>query len=718
MNPSRFNVTWDTPSETSAGSLPLGNGEIGVNVWLDSDGTVKLYLAKTDAWDEHGRLIKVGRAVATLTPNAFREKALTTLDLEHGEVLVRGGGTELTVFVDANRPVVWLEARGGSPLSLDVVRDAWRDAPRHLPDQELHCVDVWQHPPVASADRIVSRDGRQVWFHRNDDSVWKAILCHQGLGDFAGRECDPLLSHTFGASVFTVGSNDPCSVRTGIAIHSGRFADLEEWLEQLDGLVREACAADWDLLRREHRKWWKSFWERSHIEVTSTHTPRETDRVTAAYTHHRYLLGCSGRGQFPIKFNGSLFTADWGVTGNFQQRPEHTFDADYRRWGGAYWFQNTRLCYWPMLAAGDYECMQPLFQMYAKTLPLAEERSRLWFGHEGAFFPETMLFFGAFLSGDYGLNREGKALRDVENAWIGLQRCAILELLTLGLDYFDHTGDRAFLQSPLLDLARAGVRFYSQHYPRDAAGRLLLQPAQVLEAFWNARNPTPDLAGLHHVLPRLLALPGLEPGDRRLFQELYEILPEVPIGRLDEKPVILAAEELVDPTPRNSENPELYAVFPYRLFNRTRGLETGRWTFENRTYQETLGWRQDAIQAACLGLAATARALVLKNASTRSPFARFPGFFGPNIDWVPDFDHGGVTMIALQMMLLQTDGDKILLFPAWPSDWDVDFRLHAPKGTVVRARLQNGKLEELEITPPERARDVVNYLGSSAPAFS
>ena len=41
-------------------------------------------------------------------------------------------------------------------------------------------------------------------------------------------------------------------------------------------------------------------------------------------------------------------------------------------------------------------------------------------------------------------------------------------------------------------------------------------------------------------------------------------------------------------------------------------------------------------------------------------------------------------MIGLQEMLLQTDG-KNLLFPAWPKDQDVHFKLHAPYNTTVEA---------------------------------
>ena len=44
-------LVWDSPSLGSAGSMPIGNGDIGLNVWAEADGTIRTYIAKTDAWD-------------------------------------------------------------------------------------------------------------------------------------------------------------------------------------------------------------------------------------------------------------------------------------------------------------------------------------------------------------------------------------------------------------------------------------------------------------------------------------------------------------------------------------------------------------------------------------------------------------------------------------------------------------------------------------------
>jgi len=40
-------------------------------------------------------------------------------------------------------------------------------------------------------------------------------------------------------------------------------------------------------------------------------------------------------------------------------------------------------------------------------------------------------------------------------------------------------------------------------------------------------------------------------------------------------------------------------------------------------------------------------------------------------------------------------------------DWDVDFKLHAPKRTTVEARVRSGKVVELRVEPSDREEDVV-----------
>jgi hypothetical protein len=63
-------------------------------------------------------------------------------------------------------------------------------------------------------------------------------------------------------------------------------------------------------------------------------------------------------------------------------------------------------------------------------------------------------------------------------------------------------------------------------------------------------------------------------------------------------------------------------------------------------------------------------------------------------------------MKTFQAMLLQTDGREIFLLPAWPKEWDVDFKLHAPQQTVLEGVYRDGKVVSLKVTPESRRADV------------
>jgi hypothetical protein len=75
--------------------------------------------------------------------------------------------------------------------------------------------------------------------------------------------------------------------------------------------------------------------------------------------------------------------------------------------------------------------------------------------------------------------------------------------------------------------------------------------------------------------------------------------------------------------------------------------------------------------------------MVEETFSASHPGSRFPVFWGPNNDWLPDQDHGGGGMSALQYMLVQHQDQKVWLFPAWPKSWDVDFKIHLPGNRIL-----------------------------------
>ncbi len=427
--------------------------------------------------------------------------------------------------------------------------------------------------------------------------------------------------------------------------------------------------------------------------IKEEHGNNTVETLTRAYNLQRFVTACSGRGALPIKFNGSLFT----VEGH---------DPDYRSWGGGFWFQNTREAYWAMLYTGDYDMMLPLFNMYRNALPLRQAATEAYYHHQGAFFPETIYFWGNYMDADnYGIDRKGKPDGLTDNTYIRRYWQSGLELVVMMLDYYDGTQDAGFRDNTLLPLAKSIVTFYDQHWPRGKDGKILFDPAQSLETWHVAKNPLPEIVGLGYIIPRLMNLP-VDDNTKAAWRKTLQDLPPVPTARGADGVRLLPAETYSNL--RNSENPELYSVFPYRVYTHQAGGEKeiiGRTTWNHRVHPEDHGWQQNCIQAALLGLTDAAKAAVTDRAASTAGY-RFPGFFGPNYDWAPEQCHGTNMMTATQRMLMQCEGNQILLLPAWPKDWNVSFKLHAPLRTTVEGVYKNGKIESLIVTPPERRKDI------------
>jgi hypothetical protein len=161
------------------------------------------------------------------------------------------------------------------------------------------------------------------------------------------------------------------------------------------------------------------------------------------------------------------------------------------------------------------------------------------------------------------------------------------------------------------------------------------------------------------------------------------------------------------------EVPQLYPIFPWGIYGFGKpdlelALNTWKYDPEAVKFRSHVGWKQDNIFAASLGL--TEEAFRLNMLKMADSGRRFPAFWGPGFDWTPDHNWGGSGMIGIQEMLMQVDDNKIHLFPAWPKDRDVHFKLHAPKNTTVEASLKGGKIEFIKVFPEERRKDIVTIF--------
>ncbi len=720
-----YSLVWDYPSVDPRDSMPVGNGDIGGNVLVQKNGDILIYVGKSDAWDEYSRLLKVGKIRIKFTPNLFEgaENFQQILNFAKGEIVIRYGEEPnnilIRIWVDALNSVIRVEAQSGIEFQQEATLEMWRVERRELKGIELHsaCGMYGRNAPVFVEPDTILKDSKEsvLWYHHNNHSIWQENLSIIGLKESKNKLKDPLSGRIFGACMrgdgflkkdeFTLVSSKPRkNSSVGIYVNTAINVTPSEWIKNLMSFAQADAENDIEQARVLHQNWWHNFWNRSWIYASGC---KDAEEATRLYLSLRYMNACAGRGAAPIKFNGSLFTVDV-IEDSYYAKAG--FDSDFRLWGGGYFWQNTRLIYWTMLKAGDYDMMLPLFDMYRNAMPVAKERVKKFFHHGGVCFPEHMYFWGTQPNSDYGWEHDPNGLgkhEAVRYYWQGG-----IELVTMMLDYYEHTQDQGFAKKYLVPIAEAVIEFYDSHYPKTKEGEILFKPAQSLESWIEAVNPLPEIAGLKFITSRLCTLPDtiISSEQKKAWIRVKEQLPSIPMintFQLNNYKQILAPAAVIG-NQHNVENPQLYAVFPYRIFGVGRPqLEMARLSYKFRHNRGNVCWMQDEIFAAHLGLVEEAQRGLSVRVSNKDQATRFTGFAKSPWETFPDIDGGSVMMIAFQAMLLQTDGDKLLLLPAWPGEWDVQFKLHAPNQTTVEGDFIDSKLVRLHVDPASRKQDII-----------
>lgn len=724
--------SWTSESRNSSESMPLGGGDIGLNVWVEG-GDLCFYICRSGSYDENNALLKAGRVRLRIENGDKTAPFRQTLRLAKSAMEVELHGATILLWVDAFEPVIRVEVSGQRAVSCLVQYENWRYEDRPYRKLEgLQGSHKWRKPAglQTSAD-VIAADEKGVTFYHHNPAVtaFDRTVEVEGMNEVKAELWNPLAHRISGGRLWSdqltyVGTSDgtycstdyrawafrskrpACRQQFTIALANDQTPDVGQWQQQLAATIARA-KADKEA-RRCTEQWWAAFWQRSWIEGAG-----EATEITRNYTLFRYMLGCNRKGSDPTKFNGGLFTFDPEFV-----NADRPFTPDFRNWGGGTMTaQNQRLVYWPMLRSGDFDLMPVEFDFYERMCPNAELRSRFYWGHEGASFTEQIELFGLPNYMEYGTKRPASFDKGVEyNAW--LEHCwdTVLEFCQMILETYRY--DRADIEryKPLIE---SSLKFFDEHYQYLAAergrnrlngdGKLILYPGSGCETYKMTYNASSTVAGLRRVLTTYLEVKQMQ-GDTVVapWRAMLDRIPEVPHRTV-------AGREMIAPAVaweriNNSETPQLYSVFPWRDYSMAseQPIEVARNTYLYDDHavamRSSKGWKQDNIWAAMLGQTDDAVRLTKEKLSD-GPH-RFPAFWGPGFDWTPDHNWGGSGAIGLQEMLMQCDCERIVLFPAWPAAWDVRFKLHAPNQTTVECELKGGKVTHLKVLPESRAKDV------------
>ncbi len=721
---------WTTQSENSSGSMPCGGHDVGMNVWVE-DGDVLFYISQSGWFDENNTLLKAGRWRIHFDDMPFEGNDFTQrLCLDEGAVYVKGGGVNVRIWADVEEPVVFVAmesqpkvkkvrgkvrkeaAKGGVTLSYE----SWRYRDRELTKAECQqCSYKWVLPKgtMTFADSIKNLpispsqgegnqlSGLRFWHQNRPETVFDFTVEREHLTAIKDSLYNPIGGRLMEGQMYApgfrfIGTSNGKYASTDFRAWNYRNEHLKESIVSIhlgatplsskgEGIKLSFDKKGAELSKKRSSHWWHDYWQRSWIQTDETDA--DAARIVRNYELMRYMLGCNAYGDWPMKFNGGLFTFDpvYVEQPDENGAEKNAFTPDYRKWGGGTMTaQNQRLVYWPMLKSGDTDMLAAQLDTYLRMLPNAVARTRYYWGHGGASFTEQTENFGLPNPAEYGKHKEGSDYGVERNDWLEYEWDTALEFCLMALEAARYAPSEATKFEKYKPLIEECLRFFDEHYQYRAkkagknaltdGGKLEIYPGSGCETYKMALNPSSTIAALKTVVSAYPASPLP-----------FERIPDIPLCVIDGNTCIAPAvswERI-----QNTETPQLYPVFPWRIYGMGRpGLDIARNTYEKDPHaiamRSSKGWKQDLIWAACLGLTDEAKRLCIKKFAD-GPY-RFPAFWEPGFDWAPDMNRGGSAMIGLQEMLLQETPDgELQMLPAWPKEWNVRFKLHATDGRVV-----------------------------------
>ncbi len=742
-----YNIVWDSQSQDSKGSMPVGGGNIQLNAWVEKD-EILFYIGSTDSYLESASMLaKLGRVRLSFSPSPFKKVFQQKLDLGKSEILFTGdNGFKLTLWVDVFHPIVHVEMKSGTKTEVTATYETWKL------DGELNNQVSFHHRNPAKNEELAT------------------FVALQRAEAFQDQIPDPLKNLTVGgimyADKFVKGDagegtymgtkfksyalkseNPTRSMDLRIVLRMAQDASMEEWNRELQ-LLKSTHENTQQTDRKQSADWWSSFWKRSYIDINPSLDPVKassanvlSDTLSAAWqvgrNYHlvRYMLGCSRGARFPVLFNGGIFNVDSRIG-----------EPEKRTWQDTQFMaQNQRLVYWPMLKTGDFDLMDPVLNLYRGLLPLQKIRAKHFWGIEGSAYPESLSTYG--LHAVMGTNNPdlmedcfGRIPSYPRKEWghsgyVHLEHhyTSMLDFAYMFLEYVRFGPGRLDDYLPVIENA---IKYYDNYYqkksialtgqPLNDKGKLIIYPSSALELYGDAKNPTDVLAGLQSITKGLLSMPegSLSHEKREYFKGLLNRIPDIKTVVKNGYSVLPPAETwTLEGNQGNMEFPQLYTLFPFETYTfGNKGLEVAKntWLHNSKASAQKnyICWFQGGIFTAHLGLTNEAKTFLLKkflhpaySDQKEELQTRFPVFWdNESFDHAPDMDQAGAAMVGLQDMLMQTPGNKIYLFPAWPKNWDVNFKLHAPNNTIVECELKGGKVIKLEVSPAGRKADIVNML--------
>jgi hypothetical protein len=668
-------------------ALILGNGDITALLFTE-DGRLTLRLTKNDIWDARvdtrrdpplPTIELIERLAAEAAPVHRSAYVGDTAALESGwgrEGRDAYGGHPYPcprpcgkiVFGDpATSPpaaaiAATLQLRRAA-IRLDRGGDTQQGVARALAGRNVFLL---QWPEPAAIVNTPSADTPDPSMHLDGDVQW----LHQvlpGDGDYPGME-------------FTVALASRGDLHA-VAIVTSRDAD--DCRVEAVRLARQTLADDQSRLVAEHEAIWNTFWSASGVRLDDPFLSR-------VWYRNLYFLRSIVR---PGVVAPGLYA---GLTSS---RPA---------WHGDYHTNyNEQSTFWSAFVTNHPELTEPYDRLIRDYLVRAQWIAKKIFSLDGAYYPLNLF---AYEPPDPETSVMPNNRQYIHHVWSFTQGVNAFAAQPLWWRY-KYAPDRAFLENTAYPVVREVAIFQSQFLDRcarDADGRAVVAPTISPEHWgWTKdlernRNCTFDIAMFRYLFDA--AIEGARTLDRdadwvERWRRSIGLLPPYPTTA-GPQPIVVDVQD-APPTTYNIAVPAT-PVFPgdvvtrlsppeeRELFRRT--IDAVRWNGTNSLFMlgvsrarlampDTFDFLRDEMQ-----LRARPNGTLMLN----RPGHRVNGF--------GHYTEQFAAPMAVSELMLQSVGDVLRVFPAWPAERDAAFEnLRAQGGFLVSARHAGGRVQKIEI---------------------
>lgn len=434
---SKHDIVYFSPTQLEAEGFPMGNGNIGGMVWNNDNG-IEIQINKNDLWtklspDEgntsilkHAARLKIDFGIPVFSWIHLADFE-GRLSLQDGEASYKA-----TTAYSATTIKTWL-ANG---------KNVWVLECDNLPNQHISGDSLIA---TISLDRLGSRSFTGWyggWFSKDPAtgigkthsfiSDHDMIIEEKGEGLHFAVACRVLKESALPKRM-NAHSTEQKTDKQKFTILVSVVTEKENArpVDAARQLLDEAEESGIEQLKTEKDNWYRNFWSNSFVKLGN-------DYLENIYYLRRYLMSAGSQGEFPVAFNGGLWR----------------WNRDVLNWGTPHHW-NTQQQYWGLCAQNDCQLMIPYLNTYFNMIPFGEALAKESKASDDALqITEAHCFSGEQISKDWG---------GMKNNFTPASQIA-----SIFWDYYAFTGDKEFLQNKAYVFMKKASNFYLDKLQWDA----------------------------------------------------------------------------------------------------------------------------------------------------------------------------------------------------------------------------------------------------------